>query len=295
MKQIRRIFIGFSVALLVGCCGAIIMLNWSVSGWKALTVPTSSMSPAIQPGSLVLMHSVPNSELRVGDVITYANPQKPGTTITHRITDKYNINGNVPAFITKGDANTSPDQPIVGGMVKGKVIWTVPIIGKWLEWTKTWAGVALLVYLPALIVMFGEAKRLVDYYRTMMPYKSPLILAREKVRSKKKSKFAVASVGSVALLIGSVAFALPVQALLRSNVVRLANNTIRVAPITPPNNCPNSGNNTTVVITDSGGNVNVTNSNNQNAQTGNATSSNGGNATSGNATNCNSTNINIRR
>lgn len=301
MKVIRRIIIGFSVALFVVCCGAIVLFNWSVTGWKALTVATGSMSPSIPTGSVVLMHSVPSSSLKTGDVITYTNPQNMRTTITHRIAETYKTNGTVPTFITKGDANSTADQPIVGGLVKGKVIWSVPYLGRWLNLTKSPVVLSLLVYIPALIIMVEELRRLNTYYKRLVPYKAAIILAREKTTPKGKQVFAAASVISLALLAGSALLPFKVYAMLSSNMVSLVSNRVTLAQA-PANVCTGNGNTTSATINISGGNssnnnnANVNNSSSQNAQSGNATVSGngtGGSATSGNATNCNNTNINI--
>ncbi len=248
------------------------------------------------------MHSVPNASLKVGDVITYANPQKAGTTVTHRIVETFRLYGRIPAFITKGDANPNPDKPVVANSVQGKVTWYVPYVGTWMSWTRTIVGISVIVYLPALIVIIDELRRLAAYYRKFMPYKSAIVLARERaVAARSTHNFAAISAISVVLLASSIIIAYPVQALLKSNTVALVNNHITVAPITPPNACGTNGNNSTTTINVSGGgsgnnNVNVSNTSNQTATSGNATVSgntNGGNATSGNASNCNSTNINI--
>jgi len=288
MHLIRRIIIGLGVTIAAACLVAIILFNWSVTGWKALTVPTGSMRPNINPGSLVLVRSVPNSSLHIGDVITYANPLEKDSTISHRIIKTYLLGGKIPAFITKGDANPSADQPIVGGLVKGKVMFSIPYVGTALSWTHTLIGILIIIYIPALFIMFEEVKRLVTYYRQMMPYKTALILKRERENAKGISKFGVATVMSLLILAGSIAFAFPVYALLKSNTVTLGPNNLKVAPITPPHTCStNTTNNNTVIIS---------NTTTQTATTGNANNSNnttGGSATSGNATNNNSTSVNV--
>src|SRR5665213_2389095 len=154
MKLIRRIAISLTVLFFAVCCGAVLLFNWNALGFKALSVPTGSMRPNINPGSMVLMHRVPLSSLKVGDVITYTNPQTMKSTVTHRIIKTYKINGKVPAFVTKGDANKSADPwRVVGGLVQGKAIWHVPFLGKVMMWSKTWTGIAILIYAPALLLI----------------------------------------------------------------------------------------------------------------------------------------------
>jgi signal peptidase len=301
MHLIQKISLSLVIALALVFGGAIVLFNWSVTGWKALAVPTGSMRPAINPGSLVLVHSVPNSSLKVGDIITYANPTKLTSSVTHRIIKVTTI-GSAPAFITKGDANPTADRAIVGGLVQGRAVWHVPYLGAWLSWTHTVIGVSILVYLPALLVMIEEMRLLAAYYKKTMPYKAAVIKSRERTLAREKSKFKIAptTMASIVLIIGSIFFAIPVHALLTTNTVSLAPNRITIAAraTPPPLTCTTSGGNSTNITVSGSGNSNVSvnNSSNQNAQTGNASSgnnTNGGNATSGNATNCNSTNINI--
>src|ERR1700760_2327099 len=152
MKLLERIPNSLSVIILVLCVATFALFGLGATGWKALAVPTGSMRPHITPGSVVFVHRVPISSLRVGDVITY-NTAKSGLTISHRIIKTYLIGGKIPGFVTKGDANKLPDAPIAGGAVVGKVMWHVPHLGSWMIGGKTWVSVALLVYLPALILM----------------------------------------------------------------------------------------------------------------------------------------------
>jgi signal peptidase len=294
--MIRRIIISLTIVFFAICCGAVLLFNWSALGWKALSVPTGSMRPSISPGSLVLMHSVSNASLKVGDVITYANPLKPGTTITHRIIEINKIGGKIPSYVTKGDANPTADRPIVGGQVLGKTVLHVPYVGSWLSWGKTWLGIVFLVYIPALLLMIEEVKRLNRYYKVSKPYKSFKLIFKARQEHKPRPNLASASTISVAVVAVPVLVAFPVHALLKSNTVSLVNNRITVRQNTPPpNQC--TGNNTNVSVNGSGSSNNnsviiINNSNNQTSTSGNATS-NGGSASSGNASNTNCTNINI--
>ena len=289
MKLIRRIIFGFGIMVAALCLGAITLFNWSAMGYKALAVPTGSMRPHINPGSIVLVHSVPNASLHVGDVITYASLTEKNKTITHRIIKTYLLDGKVPAYITQGDANPSPDRPIVGGQVQGKVIGSVPYAGSWLAWTHTIIGILIIIYLPALMVMIEEIKRLGEYYRQYMPYKTSLILSREKARAdeaKGKFKFTAVPIISLLLLAGSVLFAFPVQAMLKSNTVTFGPNRLTVAKVVkPPKTCGKNTNN-----------INVTANTTQNGTTGDVTNTNNTNtatSTSGDVNNTSNTGISI--
>src|SRR5581483_1855789 len=130
MSWVSKVFEGVVIAAFVVGCGVLLLFNWSALGYKTLAVPTGSMRPAILPGSMVLVHRVPDSTLKVGDVITYTSPLNMHKTITHRIVKVTELDNKVPEFITKGDANLMPDLPVVGGLVVGKVAWHVPYMGR---------------------------------------------------------------------------------------------------------------------------------------------------------------------
>jgi signal peptidase len=84
--------------------------------FQGFYVRTSSMSPTIAVGALVIATRAPARELGVGDVIVFERPDRPGTMVVHRI---FAIEETPTGrfFVTKGDANASPDS------------WQVPASG----------------------------------------------------------------------------------------------------------------------------------------------------------------------
>jgi signal peptidase len=88
--------------------------------FQGFYVRTSSMSPTIPVGALVIATPAPASELGVGDVIVFERPDRPGTMVVHRI---FGVEASPTGrfFVTKGDANGSPDS------------WRVPLTGNGLR------------------------------------------------------------------------------------------------------------------------------------------------------------------
>lgn len=127
------------------------------TGLKAMSVLTGSMSPAIPQESLIIVRRVPYGQLKVGDVVTYINPQNTKQTITHRIVELKTKQG-LPALVTKGDANEQNDAEILGGNVVGKVTWHYPKIGGFLNRTKGWPIIILLVFIPAAFIVYDEIR-----------------------------------------------------------------------------------------------------------------------------------------
>jgi len=272
-------------ALFIGICALLLVLSLPNSSWKALSVQTGSMQPAINAGDMVLVHRVPASNLQIGDVITYVNSHNKKQTTTHRIVA---INGS--QITVKGDANRSTDVPISASTVVGKVSYSLPRVGNALNFTREplgmWMLLAVGVYLPALLISISEVRRLAEYYRKTQPYIAPQIRSKLRLRRPTiRGRLAVAAKLTVFLVVVSIAIAWPVEALLSSQATLMGNT---ITAVVPP--CP--GSNTNINISGGGGNntVVVNNSNSQTATSGNVT---GNNATTGNVSNINCTNINI--
>jgi len=86
----------------------------TVFGHQVLIVVSGSMSPAIHTGDLIIDDTVTAQQARylhAGQVISFR--AAPGSTdvITHRIIGRRIIRGAVN-YITKGDANNSPDAAL---------------------------------------------------------------------------------------------------------------------------------------------------------------------------------------
>jgi len=93
--------------------------------YKLLFVSTSSMSPKIPKGTILLVDKkeVPS----LGSVVTYS--YKNDVLITHRII-KLNHCGNHVYYVTKGDANEFEDKvPVTKNDIVGTIIFTFPYLG----------------------------------------------------------------------------------------------------------------------------------------------------------------------
>jgi len=109
-------------------CVAIVWFATGVLPVKPSLVPSGSMVPAINPGDVVLTVSVQPQAIKVGDIIEYHNT-KENINIVHRVIE---IGGDAQNryFITKGDANSSPDvDPVSPQALIGRAIFIVPKIG----------------------------------------------------------------------------------------------------------------------------------------------------------------------
>lgn len=121
----------------------------TVFGFSAAVVVTGSMSPMIEAGDLVVCRRA--ADYAVGDVIMF----RSGTSlVTHRIAAV-----TADGFTTRGDANNVADaDPVPRGAVVGRVVFTVPHLGIFIEKIRTPLGMTLLVLIGLALVMLPNCK-----------------------------------------------------------------------------------------------------------------------------------------
>lgn len=117
-------------------------------------VQSGSMEPAIKVGSVVVIK--PSKKYDVNDVITFGKDTKEDVPTTHRIIDERVVTGT-PMYTTKGDANEDKDiKEVRESEIIGKVLISIPFLGYILDFAKKPLGFALLIGIPAVIVIFDE-------------------------------------------------------------------------------------------------------------------------------------------
>lgn len=95
-------------------------------GIKTYAITSGSMEPNINIGDIVIVEEVDETDLKVGDVISYRKGQ---TIITHRIAKIENSEGH-NIYITKGDNNNTEDmENIEIDRIEGKVVLNISKIG----------------------------------------------------------------------------------------------------------------------------------------------------------------------
>jgi len=111
-----------------------LLVVWSSVGLLGFTpsvIASVSMTPTLNPGDVAIIISVPPQSIEIGDIIQY---YATDMVVIHRVVDTYRA-GGTRWFVTKGDANTEPDDPISQSQVIGKSVFTIPQLG--------WVSVAL--------------------------------------------------------------------------------------------------------------------------------------------------------
>jgi signal peptidase len=129
----------------------------TVGAEASYVVLTASMTPAIAPGDVVIVDSVPARDVAVGDVIVFERWTGDAVPITHRVIGVERTAGAPPAFQTKGDANEDADlNPVTPDRLIGRVVFSIPLIGHVIQFVGTPAGFVALVVLPLGLLVVSE-------------------------------------------------------------------------------------------------------------------------------------------
>jgi signal peptidase len=121
-------------------------------GHQPIIIEGGSMAPAIPLGALVDVVQVQPADLAAGDVVTFESAN--GVLVTHRITRVVSLPDGL-YIETKGDANESPDPVFLpASAVKGRVDFSLPLLGFLLYVLATPIGIVSIVSL-ALMMLFA--------------------------------------------------------------------------------------------------------------------------------------------
>jgi signal peptidase len=227
-RYIKHVATGMLVLAVLA--GGLALLVTQLSGAKLLSVQSESMTPALKKGDLITVTRVPGSQLAVGDVITFVNPHNNKQTITHRIVQLPSAatGGNI---ITRGDANPVADTPISPKAVVGKVDARVPLAGYLVDFVRKPLGLLLLIYIPALVIMAQEFRRLVRHYKKLQPYRVPGREARVQ-QPTNKERLAAGTKLAAFVVVMVLSVVVPVKAALQSEAT-LSDNSITTVPQSP--------------------------------------------------------------
>lgn len=134
-----------------------------VGDYEPMIVQSGSMEPGIRVGGVVLVKkNIDTRDLTEGDVITFMTPNQTGQSsyTTHRVTEVA-YEDDVRSFMTKGDANESPDSWVVpAGSVMGREVLSVPFLGYGIRYIKSPLGFMAVIVLPALLIIALEMRKI---------------------------------------------------------------------------------------------------------------------------------------
>jgi signal peptidase len=100
-----------------------------ITGHRSLTVLSGSMEPTLETGSVVVDEVIHPTDARIGDILTFSDPEDRDREITHRLRD-VRVRGGTAYMVTRGDANDTGERwsvPVDGKV--GRVVLHVPKLG----------------------------------------------------------------------------------------------------------------------------------------------------------------------
>jgi len=140
-----------------------VILIWSSTGllgFQPSIIASGSMRPTLEVGDIAITIQTTPDKIKVGDIIQYWRSGDKAPMI-HRVIEISRAGGTI-YIVTKGDANTAPDEPIIVSPTQkiGKAILIIPKIG-WISiYLKTAIASAwsfLINNLTATYIIFGIA------------------------------------------------------------------------------------------------------------------------------------------
>lgn len=148
-KLIKNIISYIVIAIVFIFMVISILSNIGLFGYKFYDVLTGSMSPTINPGSLIIVKEIDDSEAKEGDIITFKGTSTSNLT-THRVVEVIEKNNNIK-FQTKGDANDVLDPMLIdGNLLVGKVILDIPYMGKVMSFINQYRVIMVILIIAYL-------------------------------------------------------------------------------------------------------------------------------------------------
>lgn len=177
-KLFKVLYKIFYIAIFVIIAFLLFALFPIKGNYQIKIVKSGSMEPDIKVGSIVVIK--PSSNYTVGDVVTFGKDTKTDIPTTHRIVSSRAVDG-VLLFTTKGDANEDNDtNEIKQSDIHGKVLFDVPFFGYIIDLARKPIGFAVLIILPALIIVYDEGVKIFHEIRKMRRQKLAVIENNEK-------------------------------------------------------------------------------------------------------------------
>lgn len=126
-------------------------------GYTPCMIISGSMEPKIPVNSIIVTKKVDKNKIEVGDIVSYI-PKNESKLVTHRVvkmtylpsnyTDNKTGNGHDILYEIKGDNNKHSDEYLISySQIKGKYLFTIPLLGKIVSLLKTPIGVGALFLL----------------------------------------------------------------------------------------------------------------------------------------------------
>jgi signal peptidase len=157
--HVSNLLIAAALSLVgIFCC---IVVGLVVTGHHLEEVVTGSMQPTIPIGSLVATERLPTSQLQVGNILVFPDPNDTKLTIVHRIVWLSHDQSGDVLVRTKGDYNALPDSWTLKRPASSdadRVFYIIPGGGTVAGYLQTLGFWGLIVLLVGVIGYYGIRK-----------------------------------------------------------------------------------------------------------------------------------------
>lgn len=158
LRRLRILVLWVGLGLLFGTLAAAVVPQ--LAGFHSFTVRSGSMTPAIETGDVEVTRSISPLSARVGDIVTFVDPEGTGKLFSHRV-QSVRVLGDEVAFVTRGDANTATEHwrvPASGSV--GRVVYRIPKVGYALARVDSAPARLALIAIPALLLLWAALVRI---------------------------------------------------------------------------------------------------------------------------------------
>ncbi len=153
----------FVISVALAVLVAIALITLRLLAGQLLAVQSNSMEPIFQRNDAVITLPISSKDMQEGQIISYRNPTGNGITVSHRVTA---IDRQLQTVTTLGDAQHSPDTIIPISAISGRVLAVVPGLGRVLTVARHPAALVLLIYIPAIFLVYREVSRMHSHFKT---------------------------------------------------------------------------------------------------------------------------------
>lgn len=150
-------------------------------GYCPLIVLTDSMFPQIESGDLIICQSIEATEIKVGDVISFFDPEGNGeSVVTHQVIEILEDG----SFRTQGTNNNTPDAlPIPVENLVGIYRSRIPGAGNVALFLQSPSGLIVCVVLPIVLLVGYDLLRRRKYEKSKQQDTNALLAELEALRA----------------------------------------------------------------------------------------------------------------
>lgn len=150
LKKVINI-ISTAITILLVVIVVFLIVSKLFFGIEVNAVITGSMEPDLPVGSLIIVKPAGYEDINIGDDITFSRGES-SVLVTHRVIQK---SDETKEIITQGIANNTADSPISYADIKGKVIFSIPLIGYAIIFVNTLFGKVICITAFVVIILWS--------------------------------------------------------------------------------------------------------------------------------------------